>query len=614
MSRQSLQLDPPDPAAAAARPDAPDASAWPALAQIVVIDDEPLNSVALKAFLQASGYQRVTRLTVSAAGTQALRDLQPDLVLLELALSGDGAFDVLQRMQDDRLLRHLPVIVLTAQDDRPSRLRALSLGAADFLVKPIDASELDLRLRNTLAAKAYRDGLAHTDQLTGLPNRESLLWQLNWALKHALRHGSVGAVLQLGLDRFGQINDALGPTIGDELLHAVAQRLVAGLRDSDTVMHRTAAPNALVLARGSGDEFTVLLPVMERDEDAALVARRMIERVAEPFAVAGQELYVSCRVGIAVFPGDSNDPDTILKLAGTAMRHARDSGAAPDAGPQFHSGRLNTRSLDRLTLERDLHHALEREEFRLHYQAQFNVVSGRLCGAEALVRWQHPRRGLLGPGEFIAVAEETGLIVRLGRWVLHEALRQLAAWRRDGQWLPQMSVNVSGLQLERPDFVDELRAELEASGVEGHSLCLELTESAIIDSGPQVIDMLARMKRLGLQLALDDFGTGYSSLTHLRRFPIDELKIDRSFVSDVCSSDTIAAITEAVIAMATRLGLRVVAEGVETEPQLAFVRASGADVFQGHLGARPLPAEAFAALLTVEALVVPEVALELQSH
>jgi len=613
MSRQSPPLDPPNPADAA-RPDAPDTSAWPALAQLVVIDDEPLNSVALAAFLQATGYQRVARLTVSAASTQALRDLQPDLVLLELALTDDSAFDVLQRMQDDRLLRHLPVIVLTAQDERPSRLRALSLGAADFLVKPIDARELDLRLRNTLAAKAYRDQLAHTDQLTGLPNRESFLWQLSWALKHALRHGSVGAVLQLGLDRFGQINDALGPTIGDELLHAVSQRLVAGLRDSDTVMHRTAATSALVLARGSGDEFTVLLPVMERDEDAALVARRMIERVAEPFAVAGQELFVSCRVGIAVFPGDSNDPDTILKLAGTAMRHARDSGTAPDAGLQFHSGRLNAQSLDRLTLERDLHHALEREEFLLHYQAQFNVVNGRLCGAEALVRWQHPRRGLLAPSDFIAVAEDAGLIARLGRWVLNEALRQLAAWRREGRRLPQMSVNVSGLQLQRADFVDELREDLQASGVDGRSLCLELTESAIIDSGPPVIDMLARMKRLGVQLALDDFGTGYSSLTHLRRFQIDELKIDRSFVSDLCTSDTIAAITEAIIAMATRLGLRVVAEGVETEPQLAFVRASGADVFQGHLGARPLPAEAFAALLTAQGSVVPGAFAELQGH
>jgi EAL domain-containing protein (putative c-di-GMP-specific phosphodiesterase class I) len=233
----------------------------------------------------------------------------------------------------------------------------------------------------------------------------------------------------------------------------------------------------------------------------------------------------------------------------------------------------------------------------VHYQAQVDLASGRLCGAEALVRWQHPTRGLLGPGEFIAVAEESGLIVRLGGWVLHEALRQLAQWRRGGLTLPQMSVNVSSLQLQRVGLSDSVREALSSTGVDAPGLCLELTESAIIESGPQVSETLNAVKQLGVKLALDDFGTGYSSLTYLRRFPIDELKIDRSFVSECDGDGNNAALTAAIIAMAHRLGLRVVAEGVETPQQLAFIRANGGDAFQGFLFARPLPAEEFAALL-----------------
>jgi diguanylate cyclase len=568
-----------------------------AQANIVVIDDEPLNTAALIDFLRGIGYTQVASLSGSEVTAQALRDEQPDLVLLELGLTQGRAFEVLGWMQAERMLRHVPVIVLATHEDLASRLRALALGAADCLVKPIDAVELDLRLRNTLAVKAHRDQLAHTDHLTGLPNRESLLWRLDWALKQSCRHGGVGAVLQLGLDRFKQVNDALGPAVGDELLHAVAQRLVAGLRGSDMVARGRASRAAAMLSRGSGDEFTMLLPVIDRVEDAAVVAKRMIERMTEPFAVAGHELFVSCRVGIAVFPGDSDDKDTVLQHAGVAMRCARQAGQVAGSGIQFYSERLNSRALQQISLERELHHALERDEFRLHYQPQVDVLTGRVCGAEALVRWQHPQRGLLGPGEFIAVAEAAGLIVRLGNWVLREALRQLAAWRHSGLNLAQMAVNVSSLQLQRAGLCDDVRDALTSAGVEARGLCLELTESAIIDSGPQVTETLEAIKRLGVQLALDDFGTGYSSLTYLRRFPIDELKIDRSFVSDCDSDGNNSALTAAIIAMALRLGLRVVAEGVETAQQLAFIRANGAETFQGYLFARPLPADEFGALL-----------------
>ncbi len=591
---------PPAPAASLrrrrARPDAaPPAGAAQARADasLVIVDDEALNSEPLAAFLRGVGYLRIAILRFDEATAQTLSDEQPDLVLLGLALNPANGFGLLGAMQADRTLRHVPVIALTSEDDRANRLRALELGAADFLVRPVDARELDLRVRNTLAAKAYRDRLAHTDHVTGLPNRESLTGRLDAALRHSQRHGNCGGVLQLGLDRFRQINDALGPAVGDALLHAVAQRLASGLRDSDTVAGPQAARTAPLLSRGSGDEFTLLLPWLERVDDAAVVARRMIERMNQPFGLAGHELVVSCRIGISAFPHDGADKDSLLKQASVAMRHARQHGG----GFQFYSEALNSTALHRIDLERELRHALERSEFVLHYQAQADVTTGQVCGAEALVRWQHPTRGLLGPGEFIEVAEESGLIGRLGDWVLRESLRQLAAWRGVGLVLPQIAVNVSSLQLQRAELCDDVRDALRSAGVDGASLCVELTESAIIESGPQVAETLAAIKRLGVCLALDDFGTGYSSLTYLRRFPIDELKIDRSFVTDCDTEANNSAITAAIVAMSHSLGLRVVAEGVETPAQLAFIRAHGADRYQGYLFERPLPAAAFGAML-----------------
>jgi EAL domain-containing protein (putative c-di-GMP-specific phosphodiesterase class I) len=327
--------------------------------------------------------------------------------------------------------------------------------------------------------------------------------------------------------------------------------------------------------------------------------------MSTPFEVAGQELFVSCRVGLAVFPGDGTDGNTVLRHAGVAMRHARGVGPMTSAGYRFYGDELNAKSLHHLRLERELHHALERGEFRLYYQAQVDVTSGRLCGAEALVRWQHPQRGLVGPGEFISVAEEAGLIARLGDWVLREALRQLAAWRHEGLLLPQVAVNVSSRQLQRAELCDEVRQALSGSDVDAPRLCLELTESAIIDSGPQVTETLNRIKQLGVQLSLDDFGTGYSSLSHLRRFPLDEIKVDRSFVTECDSDRNNGAITAAIIAMAHRLGLRVVAEGVETPRELEFLRSHGAAAFQGYLYAQPLPAAEFAALLAPGPRSVP---------
>jgi diguanylate cyclase len=583
-------------------------------ARIVILDDESLNSQDLASFLRRAGHAQVVTLKTHDVTVQTLREECADLVLLEMVPGDERALTLLQAMRADRHMRHVPVVTLCTQDDLNQRLRALALGAVDLLVRPVHGDELQLRLRNALATKAYRDQLAHTDPLTGLPNRDLMLLRTDWALKQAVRHFNVGAVLHLGLDRFQDLNNALGASIGDELLHAVGERLARSLRDSDMLVRPEPSPasgstasadhsNAL-LARAGGDEFSVLLPRIERAEDAAVVAQRMMAALQAPFDIAGHELFVTCRVGMAVFPADSADRDTVLQHATVAMRSARRAGSPGDAAPssafQYYSTALHRQAMQRLTIERELRQALAQGELRLHFQPQVDLHSGQICGAEALVRWQHPRRGLLGPGEFIHVAEETRLIGALGDWVLRQALAQWVSWAAQGWVLPQMAVNVSGLQLQQPGWLDQVRAALAETGANPRALCLELTETAIIDSQSHVAHSLQAIRALGVQLALDDFGTGYSSLTYLRRFQIDELKIDRSFITD-CDADSDAdsagAITAAIVVMARRLGLRVVAEGVETAAQLAFIRAQGAHSFQGYLFSKPLSAADFTALL-----------------
>jgi diguanylate cyclase len=594
-------------------------------AKVVVVDDESLNCDALTAFLHSCGYQRVASLPSTHLRAARLADEQPDLVLLDL--SHPDAEDVLRFMQADRWLRQVPVIVMSGHNDRATRLRALELGAADFLLMPVDPRELDLRLRNTLDAKARRDQLVLTDALTGLPNRESSLQRLDWAVKHAQRRGHVGAILQVGLTRFKKLTDAYGPRVGDELLRAVALRLTLTLRDTDMVAFglttqakpkpsgerrgaREGKGNSAMLLSGGGEEFTVLLPLIERAEHAAVVARRIIDCMAASFTVADHALFVNCRIGIAVFPNDSTDTDTdtVLRHAGVAMRHQADSADSALSEFRFYGEALNARVEQRMSLENELRRALDQGELRIYYQPKINVHNGRLCGAEALVRWQHPTRGLLQPSEFVGAAEEGGLIGQLGSWVLREALRQLADWRAHDWQLPQVAVNVSSLQFHRAGLSTAVRQALADAKLAGSSLCLELTESAIIDSGAHVAQTLQEIKALGVQLALDDFGTGYSSLSHLQRFPIDEIKIDRSFLAEcgVAGAATgTTAIATAIIAMGRGLGLRVVAEGVETPAQLNFIRAHGCDAYQGFLHSKPLSAHAFGAMLAAASIANP---------
>jgi len=425
--------------------------------------------------------------------------------------------------------------------------------------------------------------LAHHDALTDLPNRVLLNDRITQAIALAQRTGAHVAVMFLDLDRFKTVNDSLGHSIGDKLLQVVASRLRGCVRGSDTV------------SRLGGDEFVILVPDLETPASAGTMAGKVLEAVALPCSIDGHELALTPSIGISIYPGDGDDVDALLRNADAAMYHAKESGRN---NFQFFTPDMNVRAVQRLSLERSLRRALERDELRLHYQPQFDIHTGRLVGMEALIRWQHPQDGLVYPAKFIPFAEESGLILPIGEWVLHAACRQSRAWQDAGLRGVPVSVNISALQFRQVNFVDTVQRALGDSGLDARWLELEVTESVIMHDAEPVTASLERLKAMGLELAIDDFGTGYSSLSYLKRFPIDRLKIDRSFVRDVTVDKDDAAIIAAIIALTRNLDLRTIAEGVETEEQLAFLRAQGCDQVQGFLLGRPAPPAEWITLLT----------------
>ncbi|HET8624256.1 MAG TPA: EAL domain-containing protein, partial [Gemmatimonadales bacterium] len=521
---------------------------------------------------------------------------------------------------DARQVGQLPeVLELGPGDSIPAYLRPLAdLGLDTFVVLPLAAQQQlsgilalgtvpgaprsgdDLLQARRLAdqvAVALSNArmldqvrtLAYYDSLTGLRNRASYKERLGHALAVGQRDRRRVAVFFIDLDGFGRINDSLGHELGDELLRQVAGRLRASCQSGDDSIR---VPGARVdVARMGGDEFTVLLPAMTAADEAVALARRILTMFARPFSLGAHEVFVTPSIGIAVSPDDGDDTETLLTHADTAMYEAKNQGGN---GYQLYSRSMNTTALQRLTLENDLRRALERDEMVLHYQPIVDAHSGGIVGAEALVRWNHPALGLLMPAEFIAIAEENGLIVPMGDWVLRTACAQNRAWQRAGLPPIRVVVNLSSRQLRQGTLTDTVRAALDASGLEPRWLGLELTESMLMERQHEGVAALQALRAMGLRLSIDDFGTGYSSLSYLKHFPVDTLKIDRCFVRDLASVPDDAAITAAIIAMAHALDLKVVAEGVETEGHLTFLRSQGCDEVQGHLLGRPVPADRFA--------------------
>ncbi len=442
------------------------------------------------------------------------------------------------------------------------------------------------------AMTAKMSFLAQHDSLTDLPNRVLLNDRLSEAITLSRRHQRKLAVLFLDLDRFKNINDSLGHAVGDGLLRSVARRVLACIRDSDTV------------GRHGGDEFVVLLWDMRHSQDAAVTAAKILQTLREPHHINKHKLRITASIGIATYPDDGTDADTLMKKADLAMYHAKEAGRD---SYHFFESEMNAHAIDRQSLEEDLHYAIERQELVLHYQPKVNLATGAIIGAEALIRWRHPQRGLIPPAQFIPIAEDCGLIVAVGQWVLREACRQMRAWQVVGLAPLCVAINVSAMELRAPDFVSNVRAILTETGLEPRYLELELTEtglmedSRLIKESPSFAGVLKKVKEIGVLLALDDFGTGYSSLSHLKSFPIDALKIDQSFVRDLTSNEDSMGIVTGLIGMGKCLRMRVVAEGVETRGQLEILTQRGCLEGQGDYFSRPVPAEEFGGLLERDA-------------
>jgi len=496
-----------------------------------------------------------------------------------------------------------PILDLKEEIDRSERILLTRSGKKVPILKtvvPIEIEGEPLLLEAVIDITERKQSeerirfLAYYDSLTGLPNRTLYKELLSRALVSARRHGRLMATLFIDMDSFKRINDTLGHSNGDLLLQAVAKRLIHCVRESDPVARAEEDGSCSAVSRLAGDEFIVLLSELSHANDAALVARRILEDLSAPFQLSGHEVFVTASIGISVYPLDGEDPESQLKNADIAMHHAKDQGRN---NFQFFSPAMNSSALDRLTLENDLRKAVERGEFLLYYQPKVEVGTRRLVGVEALLRWKHATRGMVSPADFIPLAEDTGLIVPIGAWVLRAACEQAKAWQSAGLPPIPMSVNLSNRQFRQKDLTDSITGILHAAALDPRHLELEITESTIMQDPDNAIAALRRLKALGVGISIDDFGTGYSSLSALRKLPLDCLKIDRSFVTHITTSADDAAITSAIVAMARSLKLTVLAEGVENEDQLATLQRLGCDQVQGYLFSRPVPAEAFLPML-----------------
>jgi diguanylate cyclase (GGDEF)-like protein len=520
-----------------------------------------------------------------ANGLERLATDEIALVILDLSLPDSFGLDTFTKVYTHSPA--VPIIVLTGNDDDSLALSAVKQGAQDYLVKNrLDRELLVRSMRYSIERKRYQVELEHQanyDALTGLPNRNLLHDRLHQAVHGQRGRTNIGVVF-MDLDHFKLINDSLGHSMGDRLLKGMADRLRAVLRESDTI------------GRVGGDEFVLILNEQANEEVVFRTMQRIAAKVAEPIVIDGKELYVTSSAGISLYPQDGRDVDTLLRNADAAMYRAKEHGRA---NFQFYTSEMNERVSDRLALENALRRALERREFALHYQQKVDLRTGEIIGAEALVRWSHPEWGLVRPARFIPIAEETGLIVPLGEWVLHEAARQTRAWLDAGLNPGIVSVNLSARQFRQEGLVRTVSRVLEETGLDPSALEMELTESMVMHNVETAIATLQGLKSLGISLSVDDFGTGYSSLSYLKDLPIDTLKIDRAFVRDIGTGadEEDGVLAQAIISLAHALHLKVIAEGVETDAQVHFLKRHGCDQVQGFLYGEPVSPEQFARLL-----------------
>lgn len=568
---------------------------------LIIDDDEQIRNLLVELLDQNYECKNVASAEEALA---VLRGCEFDVVISDINMPGISGLDLLPHAHE--ACPDAAVIMISGQQTIESAIEAIRGGAFDYIMKPLDLNHVEAAVaraqrhhRLLLQKRNYENNLeelvreraaqlehlAYHDALTGLPNRVLFLDRVTQVLTAAQRAPQMIGVVFLSLDRFKKINDTLGHAFGDFCMTEVSARLRQCVKDADTV------------ARLDGDEFALLLPQVSGTEDLVELTQTIAEALKTPFQLSEREVYVTASMGISIFPDDGADANSILKNAGAALHMAKMLGGN---NYRFYTSDMNARALKRLELETNLRRAIEREELEVYYQPQIEYSSGKVVGAEALVRWHHPTLGLLQPAEFIPLAEDTGVIEQLGAWVMRTACVEAQLWHADGFDDIRIAVNVSAREFQNPDFYERMVETLADSGLDPRRLELELTETTIMENTHAAVELLRKIRKLGVKIAIDDFGTGYSSLSYLKRLPIDTLKLDRSFVNGATTDPDDAALVMAVITLAHNLRLKVIAEGVETEEHLRFLRLLRCDGGQGYLFGKPMPAVVFRSSLDRE--------------
>ncbi len=547
--------------------------------RILIADDDRSMRLALMNVLDSDGYH----LDEVENGRQAYdycRNNMPDLVLLDAMMPEMDGFEACEKIRTIDQGGHIPILIVTALDDEESVEKAFKVGATDYLPKPVHFAVLRQRISRLLHAASVERHvrqLAYTDPLTGLPNRTTLSAHLNDLINKVRDSGEMLAMLFLDLDRFKLVNDTLGHNVGDLLLKAVADRLQRCVRGGDMV------------ARLGGDEFTIIIDRARSRDAVARIAQTICDSLDQPFSFSGQEIFVSTSIGISLYPLDGDDIGELMKHADTAMFRAKELGCSY----YFYESDMEAAVTRKMEIEADLRRSVSRDEIDVYFQPKADLSSNEIVGMEALVRWNHPQKGIICPQEFIPLAEETGVINEIGLWVMIGSCLQVKQWCDQGYGQYSVSVNLSGVQLENGNIIQQVRQVLAETHIDPSLLELEITESTIMQHPERVIEVLKKLKEMGVQLSVDDFGTGYSSLNYLKRFPIDSLKIDAAFVRDVETDPDDRAIIQSIIALAKSMRLKVVAEGVETRQQFELLRSMGCDYIQGYFIGRPVSSEEF---------------------
>ncbi len=558
-------------------------------ATIMMVDDEQLNIEMTEAFLEDAGYRNFVSTTQAEEAVELMRTKRPSLLLLDLSMPKVNGMQILNLMRDDASLRHVPVIVLTSTHDPQVKLQALSLGAMDFLSKPVDPSELALRIRNTLAATVYRDYLAQHDPLTALPNKLRYKDAVKAVLARLPKRRHKGALIHIGVDRLASVNDAMGRAVGDQLMQRISKRLASCVETegADAGGDPHDRPS---LYRFDGDEFAVLLPRMEDVETTAGFINRLLDAASTSFNRGGaQEIFVTCSIGVAVFPDDGRELDILITNAGLAMRHAKASGRHTY---EFYSQELNEKAIRTLTRGADLRMAFTRNQMEMLYQPRLHTLTSSLSGAQGIARWTHPSGEVYEGDAVLDMAATAEMSMALTEWMLQQLRDQTKAWRAASLRLPRVGVTVSLDQLALPQLFDILRKGIRA-GLQPQYLAVEFRGGVDVDPTPDNLESFAGLKKMGVRFALDQFGGPHSSLLQLQRLPADEVKLHPLFFQGASGRDA-APLTAATLVIARSMGMRSVAIGIDNERQLALLEAQQCDDYQGPLVGVALTAQAFA--------------------